>query len=119
MPRRPHDAYQFQAVALRYDGIRAPVLTAKGDEDLAWRIVEEARRQGVHVTEDPQLLALLARLDMDQEIPPTLYAAVAAVLSWVYWLQGLRPDQAREHDASRRDATAAPDDAARRGPGKG
>lgn len=101
MPRPPRDAYQFQAVALRYDGVRAPVLTAKGDAELARRIVEEARRQGVHVTEDPQLLSLLARLDLDQEIPPALYAAVAAVLSWVYWLQGLRPEQAREREASR------------------
>ena len=101
MPRRPRDPYPFQAVALRYDGLRAPVVSAKGDEELARRIVEEARRQGVHITEDPQLLALLARLDLDQEIPPSLYAAVAAILSWVYWLQGLRPEQARQRDAAR------------------
>lgn len=101
MSRRPTDPYQFQAVALRYDGRRAPILTAKGDEEVARRIVAEARRQGVQVTSDPHLLALLGQLDLDQEIPPSLYAAVATVLSWVYWLQGLRPEDATERDAAR------------------
>jgi flagellar biosynthesis protein len=101
MQRRPYDPYGLQAVALRYDGRRAPFVTAKGDAELAQRIIEEARRQGVHITEDPQLLALLARLDLDQEIPPALYSAVAVVLSWVYWLQGLEPEDARELDAGR------------------
>lgn len=84
----------LRAVALAYDGRRAPVLTAKGDAELAARIVGEARRQGVHVTEDPQLLELLSRLEMGQEIPPSLYRAVAVVLSWVYWLKGMRPEDA-------------------------
>jgi len=43
------------------------------------------------VTEDPQLLALLSCLNVDQEIPPELYTAVAVILSWVYWLKGMRP----------------------------
>jgi len=34
---------------------------------------------------------LLSRLDVDQEIPQELYTAVAVVLSWVYWLRGMRP----------------------------
>ncbi len=84
----------LRAVALAYDGRRAPVLTAKGDAELAVRILEEARRQGVHVTEDPQLLELLSRLEPGQEIPPSLYRAVAVVLSWVYWLKGMRPEDA-------------------------
>jgi flagellar biosynthesis protein len=55
------------------------------------RMIEEARKEGVFISEDPQLLALLSRLDVDQEIPPELYTAVAVVLSWVYWLKGMRP----------------------------
>jgi flagellar biosynthesis protein len=54
-------------------------------------MIEEARKQGVFISEDPQLLALLSRLDVDQEIPQELYTAVAVVLSWVYWLKGMRP----------------------------
>ena len=80
-----------QAVALEYGMNAVPVVTAKADADLAEHLIEEARRQGVYVTEDPQLLALLSRLNIDQEIPPELYTAVAVILSWVYWLKGMRP----------------------------
>ena len=81
------------AVALSYDptGDGAPVLLAKGTDHMAARIREEAQKHGVYVTEDPQLLALLSRLDLDAEIPPDLYTAVAVILSWVYWLKGMRP----------------------------
>jgi flagellar biosynthesis protein len=67
------------------------VLIAKGDDDLAWRMIEEANKHGVFISEDPQLLALLSRLNVDQEIPEELYTTVAVVLSWVYWLKGMRP----------------------------
>ena len=83
--------YMRQAVALAYGKHPIPVVTAKGDDDLAMRMLEEARKQGVFISEDPQLLALLSRLDVDQEIPQELYTAVAVVLSWVYWLKGMRP----------------------------
>jgi len=33
----------------------------------------------------------LSRLDLEQEIPRELYVAVAVVLSWAYWLQGMKP----------------------------
>jgi flagellar biosynthesis protein len=83
--------YIKQAVALEYGMNAVPVVTAKADADLAEHLIEEARRQGVYVTEDPQLLALLSRLNVDDEIPPELYTAVAVILSWVYWLKGMRP----------------------------
>lgn len=80
-----------QAVALEYGMNAVPVVTAKADRQLAESLIEEARRQGVYVTQDPQLLALLSRLNVDDEIPPELYTAVAVILSWVYWLKGMRP----------------------------
>ena len=80
-----------KAVALAYGKNPVPVVTAKGEEDLAWRMIEEARKQGVFISEDPQLLALLSRLNVDEEIPRELYTAVAVVLSWVYWLKEMRP----------------------------
>ncbi|MCX7261486.1 MAG: EscU/YscU/HrcU family type III secretion system export apparatus switch protein [Burkholderiales bacterium] len=83
--------YMRQAVALAYGKNPVPVVTAKGDDDLAMRMIEEARQQGVFISEDPQLLALLSRLNVDEEIPQELYTAVAVVLSWVYWLKGMRP----------------------------
>jgi flagellar biosynthesis protein len=83
-------------VALAYGKNPVPVVTAKGEEDLAWRMIEEARKQGVFISEDPQLLALLSRLNVDEEIPRELYTAVAVVLSWVYWLKGMRPGEEKD-----------------------
>jgi flagellar biosynthesis protein len=80
-----------EAIALEYGHRQTPVISAKGEDDLALRIIEEAQRHGVYVAEDPQLLALLSRVDLDKEIPPELYTAVAVILSWVYWLKGMRP----------------------------
>jgi len=73
------------------------VVTAKGDAELAQKIIEEAQRHGVYVAEDPQLLALLSRIDIDKEIPPELFTAVAVILSWVYWLKGMRPGDEKQN----------------------
>ena len=80
-----------EAVALEYGRNNTPVVSAKGDGELAARIVQEAQRQGVYVTQDPRLLAMLSRLDVGQEIPPDMFNAVAVILSWVYWLKGMQP----------------------------
>lgn len=80
-----------EAVALEYGHRTTPIVSARGDDELAQRIIEEARRHGVHVAEDPVLLAQLAKVDVNQAIPPELYTAVAVILSWVYWLRGMQP----------------------------
>jgi flagellar biosynthesis protein len=82
---------KLEAIALEYGLNKTPRVTAKGHDDLARRIIEEAKKQGVYVAEDPQLLALLSRLDVGDEIPQDMYTAVAVILSWVYWLKGMRP----------------------------
>jgi flagellar biosynthesis protein len=69
---------------------------------LAQRILDEARKHGVHVAQDPALLARLAGLDVDQEIPPELYTAVAVILSWVYWLRGMQPGDEKKTGAQAR-----------------
>ena len=90
--------YKRQAIALAYGRNPVPLVTAKGEEDVALRMIEEARRQGVFISEDPQLLALLSRLNVDEEIPQELYTVVAVVPSWVYWLKGMRPGDEKETD---------------------
>jgi len=85
------NSYKRMAVALAYGRHPVPMVTAKGEEEMAVRLLEEAQRQGVFISEDPQLVALLSRLKVDEEIPPELYTVVAVVLSWVYWLKGMRP----------------------------
>ena len=80
-----------QAIALEYGQRETPVLSARGSGELAERIIAEARRRGVYIAENPQLVGLLAQLDIDAKIPEELYAAVAVILSWVYWLRGMEP----------------------------
>lgn len=80
------------AVSLEYAGAgTTPIVTAKGEGDFAREILEEARRQGIYIAEDPKLASALAALEADQPIPEELFTAVAIVLSWSYWLRGLEP----------------------------
>jgi flagellar biosynthesis protein len=77
-----------KAVALRYDHGKdsAPRVVAKGDRLRAERIIEIARAHGVFIREDPDLVAMLATLEVGADIPPSLYRAVAEVLVFVYQL---------------------------------
>jgi len=84
-------SYRRQAIALEYGQRLTPAVSAKGDEEIALAMIAQAQANGVYITQDPQLLALLSRLNVDDEIPPELYAAVSVILSWVYWLKGMRP----------------------------
>jgi flagellar biosynthetic protein FlhB len=78
------------AVALRYDRaqMRAPRVVAKGRGWLAQRIREEALRWHVPIVPNPPLArSLYAQVEVGQEIPSTLYQAVAEVLAYVYRLR--------------------------------
>jgi flagellar biosynthesis protein len=77
-----------QAVALRYDRERdnAPRVVAKGQGPVAQNIIALAREHGVPLHEDPNLVATLNALDLDTEVPPELYRAVAEVLVFIYRL---------------------------------
>jgi len=73
------------AVALKYDrGMNAPVCVAKGVDAVARKIREVAGEHAIPVVENPPLArALHATVDIDQEIPPEHYQAVAEVISYV------------------------------------
>ncbi|MCC6174518.1 MAG: EscU/YscU/HrcU family type III secretion system export apparatus switch protein [Chloroflexi bacterium] len=92
----PRPTSRRRAVALSYQpgADAAPVVTAAGQGLVAEEIVRRAREAGVHVTEDPQLAAVLSQLDVGAAIPPELYAVVAEVLAYVYRLEA-RIDRTR------------------------
>ncbi len=79
-----------RAAALRYTPgkDRAPKVAAKGSGAVAEHIIRVAREHGIPVKEDPDLMAVLAGLDIEQEIPADLYLAVAELLAFVYSLNG-------------------------------
>lgn len=75
-----------KAVALRYNKERedAPRVIAKGEGNIADKIIALAKESGIPITEDRDLVELLSLVELDQEIPSELYGAVAEVLSWIY-----------------------------------
>lgn len=77
-----------KAVALKYnkDKDAAPKITAKGRGFIAEKIVEAARAHNVPLHEDKNLVQVLEALDLETEIPPELYRAVAEVLAFIYRL---------------------------------
>ncbi len=82
------------AVALKYnaDVMEAPRVVAKGTELFAARIKEIANEHGVPVVENPVVARALFRLvEIDQEIPPDLYQAVAEILMFAWRLKGKAP----------------------------
>ena len=77
------------AVALRYErGMNAPLCVAKGADLIARRIRDLAGKHDIPVVENPPLArALHATVDIDQEIPPEHYKAVAEVIGYVMRLR--------------------------------
>jgi len=79
------------AVALRYkpDQDNAPIVLAKGQDSLAARIVQVAQQHEIPTIENvPLARALYAQVEVNQEIPPDLYEAVAEVLVYIFKLNG-------------------------------
>ncbi|MBT3388471.1 MAG: flagellar biosynthesis protein FlhB [Desulfobacula sp.] len=74
------------AAVLEYDNKKnpAPRVTARGQGFMAEKIIELAKKHGVPIKEDPALAQILARLEIDEEIPPELYKVVAEILAFVY-----------------------------------
>jgi FlhB-like protein len=74
------------AVALRYDEktMGAPEVTAKGQEQLAEKMIKLAKEHDVPIVRNVSLAHSLFRLDVDTQIPEDLYDAVAEILTWVY-----------------------------------
>jgi flagellar biosynthetic protein FlhB len=83
------------AVALQYEmnSAGAPRLVAKGADLVAARIREVARAHNIPIVENPPVArALYATVELDQEVPPEHYKAVAEIISYVFRLKGkMRP----------------------------
>lgn len=75
------------AVAIKYDEEKshAPIVVAKGMDNIAQQIKKVARENNVHIVQNPPLArSLYAQVDLDRPIPSELFAAVAEVLAYVY-----------------------------------
>ncbi|MEG3640143.1 EscU/YscU/HrcU family type III secretion system export apparatus switch protein [Magnetococcus sp. PR-3] len=79
-----------RAVALRYRQGKdsSPRVTATGRGRLAETILKRAKEHEVPLMEDPDLVHVLEKVPIGNEVPPQLYQAVAEVLAYVYRVNG-------------------------------
>jgi len=84
------DEKRKKAVALQYrhQVDRAPKVVAKGQGIIAERIIEIAADHNIPLKRDPALIEVLSKMELEQEIPPELYRAVAEILAYVYKMTG-------------------------------
>ncbi len=76
------------AVAMKYgDSVGAPKVVAKGRGLIAQAIIARAKQHDIYVHESAELVSMLMQVELDQEIPPQLYVAVAELLAWLYRLE--------------------------------
>jgi len=76
------------AIALRYDeaAMQAPTVTAKGQDSMALRIIDIAKKHKVPIVRNIGLAHTLFDLEIGHEIPEDMYEAVAEILNFVYQL---------------------------------
>lgn len=72
------------AVALSYDGVNAPVVSALGSGDVASAIVALAQKYDIPIYENPELVEMLSMLELEDEIPHELYVIIAQIIALAY-----------------------------------
>ena len=77
------------AVAISYDALSddAPRVVAKGKGLIAEEIIARANEHGIFIHQSKELVSLLMKVDLDNSIPPALYAVVAELLAWLYHIE--------------------------------
>lgn len=75
-----------KAVALGYNRSQdnAPKVLASGAGEIANKIISLAKEHDIPIKEDPDLIEILSKVEVDQEIPPNLYKAIAEIFSFLY-----------------------------------
>jgi len=76
------------AIALSYDETSAPRVTAKGQGLVAEEILKLAVENDIPIKEEPEIIDLLATVELGDQIPEALYVAVAEVIAFAYSLKG-------------------------------
>ena len=84
----------LKAVALKYDiGVNeAPLVIAKGKGELAKNIIKIAKENELPIKKDEDLIELLSKLDVDEQIPDNMYKAVAEIFTYIYELNKKNKD---------------------------
>lgn len=78
--------FRKKAIALGYKSSKesAPTIKAKGEGEIAKTIIRLAKENNIPIKEDADLVELLSKVELEAQIPPALYKAVAEVFSFLY-----------------------------------
>lgn len=98
------------AVSLLYDGYRAPTVTAKGEGDVARKIMEVARDNEVPIYQNAPLTSLLSKVDLNMEVPESLYVVVAEIIAFAYRLKDQVPGEYQPAEEQEREIIQPRDD---------
>ena len=88
-----NDKKILKAAALKYKihEDNAPTMVAKGSGELASNIIKIAKENNIPIKKDEDLVELLTKLDINQQIPSNMYKAVAQVFAFIYDLSKNNP----------------------------
>ena len=94
---------EVKAAALKYEQGKdeAPRLLARGQGEMAERILNLARDHNIPVHEDPALVEILSQMDILDQIPPECYRVVAEILAFIYKTHGAATLQLQNPAAQR------------------
>lgn len=89
-----------KAAALKYDmdTDQAPKLVAKGQGEIAKNIIKIAKDNKIPIKKDEDLIELLSKLDIDKEIPASMYKAVAEIFTFIYELTNKKEEIDRKYE---------------------
>jgi len=73
-------------VALHFDGVNAPIVSAKGSGLTGEKIIQLAKDHGIPLHENSSLAKALSCIPLGEEIPVELFEIVAEVLAYIYFL---------------------------------
>jgi flagellar biosynthesis protein len=79
------------AIALEYDQLSAPTVSAQGHDEIAEQIITIARENGVPLYQNPELARLLMTLEIGDAIPEDLYVCIAQVIAFAYKIKNKYP----------------------------
>ncbi len=80
------------AISYKPGRMNAPLVVAKGMDEVAARIREIAKENNVPILSAPPLARVLySNVDIEQEVPAALYTSIAQILTWVYQLKRWKP----------------------------
>lgn len=83
--------HEATAVALKYDGEEAPTITATGEGAVAEEIIRIAKEANIPLYENADLVALLSKLELGENIPEVLYKVIAEIIAFAYHIQNKVP----------------------------